>query len=134
MSITGRDGYIVPQAMLYGIGYIQSLPPERQEWSNMLDMCLIVRAQKSPFTITHILNLERFHGFRINLWPEDEEDLSEPEKGKRDKFRNAYEEQRKQNIKSSIEFAEPFCFMPTPSFTGYDQKYLTANVHRAEAA
>ena len=40
-SITGRDGFIVPQAMLYAIGYIQSLPEERQEWSNMLDMCMI---------------------------------------------------------------------------------------------
>jgi hypothetical protein len=119
--------------MLYGIGYIQSLPIERQEWSNMLDMCMIVRAQQSPFTISHIISLEQFHGFKIDLWPEDDEDLSSAEKAMRDEFRNAYEKQRKQRIAFAIEHAERFCFMPTPSFSGYDQKHLTGS-EQAEAA
>ena len=121
-SITRRDGFIVPQAMLYAIGYIQSLPAERQEWSNMLDMCMIVRAQQSPFTITHIINLEVFHGFKIELWPEGDEDLSAIEKQARDEFRKAYEEQRKQRIELAIQHAQPFTFMPSPSFKGYGQR------------
>lgn len=116
-SITGRDSYITTQAMLYALGYIQSLPDERQEWSNMLDMCMIVRAQRSPLTIMHILNLERFHGFKINLWPEEDEDLSEAEKLKRDEFRKAYERCRAQA-------SEPFSFMPTPTFAGYDPIHM----------
>ena len=123
-SITGRDGFIVPQAMLYAIGYIQSLPDERQEWSNMLDMCMIVRAQQSPFMISHIINLEVFHGFKIDLWPEGDEHLSLADRRKRDEFRAAYEAQRKQNIEFSIEHARPFTFMPTPSFNGYDRKLI----------
>lgn len=124
-SITGRDGFIVPQAVLYGIGYIQSLPRTRQEWSNMLDMCKIVRSWDTPFTIPHMLNLEQFHGFKIDLWPEDDADLSESEKAKRDEFRQAHKRLRDQHVALSIEHAQPFCLMPTPSFAGYDEKYLT---------
>lgn len=132
-SITGRDGYIVPQAMLYAIGYIQSLPDERQEWSNMQNMCMIVRAQQSAFTISHILNLERFHGFKIDLWPEGDEALSKADKERRDEFRRVHEEHRKRDIEFSIEHAHPFCFMPTPSFAGYDQKHLTGSTQREAA-
>lgn len=132
-SITGRDGYIVPQGLLYAIGYIQSLPMERQEWSNMWNMCMIVRAHSSPFTIGLILDLERFHGFKVDLWPEDDEDLSKAERTRRDEFRSVYEQSRVQANKFSAERGQPFSFMPTPSFAGYDPAHL-AKFEQREAA
>lgn len=37
-SITGRDGYIVCQALGYAITCIERLPEDQQEWSNCEDM------------------------------------------------------------------------------------------------
>jgi hypothetical protein len=36
-SITGRDDYIMSQALVIAIGHIQRLPQEQQAWSNMVD-------------------------------------------------------------------------------------------------
>ncbi|HZZ63764.1 MAG TPA: hypothetical protein VFE63_21810 [Roseiarcus sp.] len=52
-SITGRDGYIVPQALIYAIAHIQSLPSKEQEWSNMADMCAIARAHDASTMGAH---------------------------------------------------------------------------------
>lgn len=42
-GITGRDGAVSAKALVYAISTIQSLPVERQEWSDMCDMCAIAR-------------------------------------------------------------------------------------------
>lgn len=42
-GITGRDGYIVCKALAYAIAYIQSLPKERQEYSDCCDMVELLR-------------------------------------------------------------------------------------------
>lgn len=85
-SITGRDGYIVNQALLYGIAHIQSLPDHMQEWSNMRDMCLIVRTRASVFTIPQIIAVEQHTGKSLTLWPEPDEYLTDQDKAQRDDF------------------------------------------------
>lgn len=85
-SITGRDGYIVNQALLYAIAHIQSLPEEKQEWSNMRDMCAIVRADMAFFTIQLVCGVEHHTGIVPNLWPEPDEYLTEQERYERDSF------------------------------------------------
>lgn len=40
-NITGRDGLITLQALAYAIAAIQSLPREKQSWSNCQDMILM---------------------------------------------------------------------------------------------
>ncbi|MES0042362.1 hypothetical protein [Mesorhizobium sp. M0091] len=42
-SVTGRDGYIIANALMYAICTIQNLPEDRQEWSDMNDMCKLVK-------------------------------------------------------------------------------------------
>jgi hypothetical protein len=42
-SITGRDGYIMAQALAYAIEAIEHLPHEWQEWSNKEDMRLLLK-------------------------------------------------------------------------------------------
>lgn len=54
-EITGRDNYITGQALVYAIAAIQSLPEERQEHSNMLDMCDLARATFEPTTLAHVV-------------------------------------------------------------------------------
>lgn len=85
-SITGRDGYIVNQALLYAIAHIQSLPPEKQEWSNMRDMCAIVRAHGSFFTLNQSWSVEHHTGIIPNLWPEPEEELTNEDRAAREEF------------------------------------------------
>jgi hypothetical protein len=41
--ITGRDAYIMSQALVFAIGHIQRFPPKQQQWSNMVDMCRLAR-------------------------------------------------------------------------------------------
>jgi hypothetical protein len=41
-SITGRDGYVMAQALAYAIEAIEHLPDEWQEWSNKEDMKLLL--------------------------------------------------------------------------------------------
>jgi predicted metal-dependent hydrolase len=41
-SITGRDGYIMAQALAYAIEAIEHLPDDWQEWSNKEDMKLLL--------------------------------------------------------------------------------------------
>ena len=41
-SITGRDGYIMAQALAYAIEAIEHLPDKWQEWSNKEDMKLLL--------------------------------------------------------------------------------------------
>jgi hypothetical protein len=74
-QITGRDVYIESEAFVLAIGYIQSLPRKQQSWSNMNDMCRILRAKFYPGNvIIHIVEFYRRTGFLINLCPDDEDD------------------------------------------------------------
>lgn len=75
-SITGRDGYIVNQALIYAIAHIQSLPEEKQEFSNMCDMCAIVLSKFSAFTASQIAGVAAHTGHEVNLWPLDDERYS----------------------------------------------------------
>lgn len=43
VSVTGRDGYILGAALVYAIAQIQRLPPEQQAWSDVCDMCRLLR-------------------------------------------------------------------------------------------
>jgi hypothetical protein len=75
LQITGRDDLIEPQAFVLAIGYIQSLPPGQQSWSNMNDMCKIARAKFSSDSIAvHIADFYRRTGVLIDLFPDDEDD------------------------------------------------------------
>lgn len=54
-SVTGRDGYIIGKALVYAIAQIQSLPARRQEFSDMCDMCALVRAiGVDPWTVAGV--------------------------------------------------------------------------------
>ena len=69
-SVTGRDGYIVTKALIYAIAHIQSLPEERQEFSDMLDMCSIALASSGAiFLPAHVSTVLNHTGVRVNLWP-----------------------------------------------------------------
>ncbi|MBS7737916.1 MULTISPECIES: hypothetical protein [unclassified Chelatococcus] len=74
-DVTGRDGYIQAQALLYGITQIQSLPRQRQEYSDMVDMCRILRALVPPETLpSYAYSVEMHTGKQIDLhFPEGEE-------------------------------------------------------------
>jgi len=72
-SYTGRDGYIMGQALVYAIAHIQSLPDEKQEFSNMCDMCIIAReAAFSVFMPSHVATVFAHTGAKVDLWPEGE--------------------------------------------------------------
>lgn len=88
-SITGRDGYIVRKALLYAVASIQNLPPEKQELSDMADMCRILRADIYPFAPHMVLSVEWHTGSRPDLWPEPEEYLTPEDRAQRDEFNAA---------------------------------------------
>ena len=60
-GITGRDGYIVAQALAYAIEVIGSLPEDRQEWSNCEDMKRIFEAAFSEQMRQIVTHSARFH-------------------------------------------------------------------------
>jgi hypothetical protein len=70
-NITGRDNYIIAKALIYAIAEIQSLPSEKQEYSDMMDMCDIA----NKFWPDFLAILERevlIHtGKPVNLNPEE---------------------------------------------------------------
>ena len=68
-SVTGRDGYIRLQALLYAVARIQTLPEDQQEYSNMVDMCAIARAMNSPPIWPIVWGVELHVGHEIDLWP-----------------------------------------------------------------
>jgi hypothetical protein len=60
-SVTGRDGYLIRQALAYTVTAIELLPEERQEQSNAQDMRLILDCLCSPFLRQHFLDNARTH-------------------------------------------------------------------------
>jgi hypothetical protein len=62
-SITGRDGYIVAQALAYAILVIEALPNHSQEYSNCQDMKAIFEARVSEQMRAILMESARFHLF-----------------------------------------------------------------------
>lgn len=70
INITGRDDYIVSQALVYAMAQIQSLPPGKQERSNMCDMARLVRRITTPDWLVLIADGVRHHtGVDVEMWP-----------------------------------------------------------------
>ncbi|WP_028713876.1 hypothetical protein [Paracoccus sp. J55] len=72
-SVTGRDGYIAVKALVYAIAHIQSLPEDRQEYRDMLDMCdLVYESGLSQSLIDMIVyDVERHVQHEVNLYPSE---------------------------------------------------------------
>ena len=73
-SITGRDDYIISQALVYAAGHIQRMPSERQEWSNMADMCQIARTLFPGWLELHVVHFFRAMDFLIDMFPDQDAD------------------------------------------------------------
>lgn len=84
-SITGRDNYIMAQALLYGIAQIQNLPPEQQAWSDMCDMCALARS--IPDLATHVFWVQTHTQTEIDLWPDHDDDLDVRERHEKAAFK-----------------------------------------------
>lgn len=76
-GVTGRDSYIQAKALIYAIAMIQSLPKDRQEWSDMRDMCAIARTIDPTSLANLIYQTQRHTGITIDIWPDRDEDLTE---------------------------------------------------------
>jgi hypothetical protein len=55
-SITGRDGYIIAQALAYAIVAIDQLPEERQEFSNQQGMRALLHYCAGDSADFHMVN------------------------------------------------------------------------------
>jgi hypothetical protein len=81
-GLTGRDGYIIRQALAYAIETIAALPPEYQEYSNRCDMLAILYASTGALMAGHLRENVARHLFHegsslkrntaIDLVPENE--------------------------------------------------------------
>jgi hypothetical protein len=60
VSFTGRDGYLLLQALAYTILTIEALPESQQEWSNKEDMKFLLDELSHGYA-GHFLNNARFH-------------------------------------------------------------------------
>lgn len=73
MSANAREGFTLLKGLLYAIGCIQSLPDDRQERSDMIEMCAIARRVLTSGPEDVMLNLlwsaEHHIGQKIDLWP-----------------------------------------------------------------
>lgn len=72
-ATTGRDDYIMSQALIYAIAQIQSLPRDRQEFSNMCDMCAIARTINPGTLALIIYETQRRTNTVIDLWPDNDD-------------------------------------------------------------
>jgi hypothetical protein len=62
-GITGRDGYIIRQALAYAIEVIAALPSEYQEYSNLCDMLAILHASTGTSMASHLREGAAHHLF-----------------------------------------------------------------------
>jgi hypothetical protein len=60
-SVTGRDGYLIRQALAYAVTAIELLPQKRQEWSNAQGMRLILDSVCDPSDRQFFLDNARAH-------------------------------------------------------------------------
>jgi hypothetical protein len=78
-SLNGREGYIVMKALIYAVARIQSLPRDRQEYSDMIATCALVReSAPAMFSSTaperfasFVWEVESHVGHEIDLWPSE---------------------------------------------------------------
>lgn len=69
-----RAHLVQTKALLYAVGCIQALPEAKQEYSDVLDMCEMVR-ELDDYHIAHLLfPVEAHLGHKIDLWPDGFED------------------------------------------------------------
>ena len=69
-NITGRDDYIVCQALVYAVAAIQALPHKQQEWNNMVDMAAPARASTDMETLARLsVAVEQKFGHDVDLFP-----------------------------------------------------------------
>ena len=95
-DLTGRDSYVIHKALLYAICHIQNIPEVKQEWSDMVDMCLIVRSRLSLSNALGVRMVELHTGENMTLWPEEDDELTGEERLQRDKFAAALQSMREQ--------------------------------------
>ena len=72
-NVTGRDNAVTVKGLLYGIAAIQGLPSHEQEFSDMCDMCEVLRAVWDPEEdFLTVWSIERRFGRELELWPNNE--------------------------------------------------------------
>lgn len=80
-TVTTRAGYVSAKALVYAIGQIQSLPDHRQEWSDMYDMCEILRACHGARMLAHVVtSVENHTGNPVDIFPGEYDDLDPAER------------------------------------------------------
>ena len=79
--------------MIYAVAQIQALPDNRQELSDMLDACEIVRAANDPNLALILYGVEVHTGQEIDLWPAGEA-YTEEELARRDAIRTEVDEMK----------------------------------------
>jgi hypothetical protein len=89
MSVSGRDDLVLSQALIYAIALIQSLPARDQSYSNMCDMCAIARTFEPTALGLHIFEVQQKTGLAVDIWPEDDADLSVTDRHSRKAFKFA---------------------------------------------
>jgi hypothetical protein len=63
--ITGRDGYIIKQALYYAVKYIDGLPGNLREYSNRRDMVRILLAMDPDY----FADMQQLQSFQPRLPP-----------------------------------------------------------------
>jgi hypothetical protein len=72
-NVTGRDGFIIAKALAYAIATIQALPEHMQEYSDMCDMCEILRSFPEGMALSTAFSVFGHTEHILNLFPEDPE-------------------------------------------------------------
>ena len=104
-NVTGRDDFIEAKALIYAIACIQNLPEERQEWSDMRDMCAIARTIQPGMLGSLIYETQRHTGTVIDIWPDHDDDLREADRREKKAFKFAvesYVEERKKQYATMV--------------------------------
>lgn len=68
-SITDRDGYVLRRALVYDIARIQSLPPRKQQWGEIVDMCAMARSHDVSTMGAHAADVYANTSVRVEIWP-----------------------------------------------------------------
>lgn len=86
-NITGRDDDVMRKGLIYAIANIQQLPSERQEWSDMSDMCAIARTIRPDELGFLISSVQAHTGLSIDIWPDHDDDLNENQRREKQAFK-----------------------------------------------
>ena len=76
-SITGRDGYLVAQALVYASEFLACLPALHDEPCNRLDMDDLLGATQSKSFLEHYRRLAREKLAAVNLAPRHDDAMPE---------------------------------------------------------